>query len=282
MSPRPPKPRLDVLLVERGLAESRAQARGLIMAGRVRVGGERVDKAGTLVAPDVEIDLDRPPRFVSRGGFKLEGALDHFGVDPDGLVCLDVGASTGGFTDCLLQRGAAKVYAVDVGRGQLHDRVARDERVTVIDRTNAHHPFDLPGPADLATVDVSFISLTQVLPNVLPHLAPGGRALCLVKPQFEAGTGAGRARRHRARPLGARLHARQDRPLGHRARHPRPRPLDIGPRRRGGQRRVLRASGTLSEAAGPLQRRSGPGGRRGDTLPDIQLEMNLEMKVAMK
>ena len=187
MSPRPPKPRLDVLLLERGLAESRAQARGLIMAGRVRVGGERVDKAGTLVASDAEIDLNRPPRFVSRGGFKLEGALDHFGVDPDGLVCLDVGASTGGFTDCLLQRGAAKVYAVDVGRGQLHDRVARDERVTVIDRTNAHHPFDLPGPADLATVDVSFISLTQVLPNVLPHLAPGGRALCLVKPQFEAG-----------------------------------------------------------------------------------------------
>ena len=187
MSPRPPKPRLDVLLVERGLAESRAQARGLIMAGRVRVGGERVDKAGTLVPSDAEIDLNRPPRFVSRGGFKLEGALDHFGVDPDGLVCLDVGASTGGFTDCLLQRGAATVYAVDVGRGQLHDRVARDERVTVIDRTNAHHPFTLPGPADLATVDVSFISLTQVLPNVLPHLAPGGRALCLVKPQFEAG-----------------------------------------------------------------------------------------------
>ena len=187
MSPRPPKPRLDVLLLERGLAESRAQARGLIMAGRVRVGGERVDKAGTLVAPDVEIDLDRPPRFVSRGGFKLEGALDHFRVDPASLVCLDVGASTGGFTDCLLQRGAATVYAVDVGRGQLHDRVARDERVTVIDRTNAHYPFDLPGRADLATVDVSFISLTQVLPNVLPHLAPGGRALCLVKPQFEAG-----------------------------------------------------------------------------------------------
>ena len=187
MSPRPPKPRLDVLLLERGLAESRAQARGLIMAGRVRVGGERVDKAGTLVASDVEIDLNRPPRFVSRGGFKLEGALDHFGVDPAGLVCLDVGASTGGFTDCLLQRGAAKVYAVDVGRGQLHDRVARDDRVTVIDRTNAHHPFTLPARADLATVDVSFISLTQVLPNVLPHLAPGGRALCLVKPQFEAG-----------------------------------------------------------------------------------------------
>jgi len=131
--------------------------------------------------------MDQPPRFVSRGGFKLEGALDHFGVDPSGLVCLDVGASTGGFTDCLLQRGAAKVYAVDVGRGQIHDRVARDERVTVFDRTNAHHPFDLPDPVDLATVDVSFISLTQVLPNVLPHLAPGGRVLCLVKPQFEAG-----------------------------------------------------------------------------------------------
>ncbi len=187
MTPRRPKPRLDVLLVERGLAESRAQARGLIMAGRVRVGGERVDKAGTLVAPDVEIDLDQPPRFVSRGGFKLEGALDHFKIDPAGRVCLDVGASTGGFTDCLLQRGAAKVYAVDVGRGQLHDRIARDERVTAFDRTNAHHPFDLPGPVDLATVDVSFISLTQVLPNVLPHLAPGGRALCLVKPQFETG-----------------------------------------------------------------------------------------------
>ena len=187
MSPRRPKPRLDVLLVERGLAESRAQARGLIMAGRVRVGGERVDKAGTLIAPEAEIDLDQPPRFVSRGGFKLEGALDRFGVDPSGLVCLDVGASTGGFTDCLLQRGAAKVYAVDVGRGQLRDRIARDGRVTVFDRTNAHHSFDLPGRADLATVDVSFISLTQVLPNVLPHLAPGGRALCLVKPQFEAG-----------------------------------------------------------------------------------------------
>ncbi len=187
MSPRRPKPRLDVLLVERGLAESRAQARGLVMAGRVRVGGERVDKAGTLIAPEAEIELDQPPRFVSRGGFKLEGALDRFGVDPSGLVCLDVGASTGGFTDCLLQRGAAKVYAVDVGRGQLRDRIARDGRVTVFDRTNAHYPFDLPHPADLATVDVSFISLTQVLPNVLPHLAPEGRALCLVKPQFEAG-----------------------------------------------------------------------------------------------
>ena len=187
MSPRRPKPRLDVLLVERGLAESRAQARGLIMAGRVRVGGERVDKAGTLIAPGAQIDLDQPPRFVSRGGLKLEGALDHFGVDPVGLVGLDVGASTGGFTDCLLQRGAAKVYAVDVGRGQLHDRIARDDRVTALDRTNAHHPFDLPGPADLATVDVSFISLTQVLPNILPHLTAGGRVLCLVKPQFEAG-----------------------------------------------------------------------------------------------
>jgi 23S rRNA (cytidine1920-2'-O)/16S rRNA (cytidine1409-2'-O)-methyltransferase len=187
MSPREPKLRLDQLLVDRGLVESRNKAQGLIMAGQVRVRGERVDKAGTQMSRDADVELAEPPRFVSRGGLKLEGALDHFHIDPSGLICIDVGASTGGFTDCLLQRGAAMVYAVDVGRGQLHDRVARDQRVAVKDKTNVHYRFELPQSAGLATIDVSFISLTQVLPNVLPHLSLGGRALCLVKPQFEAG-----------------------------------------------------------------------------------------------
>lgn len=187
MNPRLPKIRLDQLLVDRSLVESRAKAQGLIMAGEVRVNGERVDKAGFLVRTTVEVEVAEPPRFVSRGGLKLEGALEHFHVGPAGLECLDVGASTGGFTDCLLQRGAVRVFAVDVGRGQLHDRIARDERVVALDKTNAHHPFELPSQVELATVDVSFISLTQVLPNVVPHLSAGGRILCLVKPQFEAG-----------------------------------------------------------------------------------------------
>ena len=181
------KARVDRLLLERGLAESREKAAALVMAGQVRSGGQVVDKPGTLLPLEVELAVDAGSPYVGRGGVKLAHALEHFGVQVAGQTALDVGASTGGFTDCLLQRGAAKVYALDVGRGQLHNRLRRDPRVVVMERVNAHHPFELPEPADLATVDVSFISLTKVLPNVVVHLLPGGRVMCLVKPQFEAG-----------------------------------------------------------------------------------------------
>ena len=179
--------RLDQVLTERGLAESRAKAQGLIMAGQVRVDGEVVDKAGAATLAEAVITLDQGLPFVGRGGVKLAHALDHFALDVSGEAALDVGASTGGFTDCLLQRGAARVYALDVGRGQLHHRLRRDARVKVMERINAHFPFSVPEPVGLATVDVSFISLVQVIPNVAAHVAPGGRLLCLVKPQFEAG-----------------------------------------------------------------------------------------------
>ncbi len=181
------KSRLDQVLLERGLAESRHQAQGLIMAGRVRVGGQVVDKAGTATAPDAEIVVDTGPAYVSRGGLKLQHALDHFGMDVRGVRVLDVGASTGGFTDCVLQRGAVHVYALDVGRGQMHERLRHDDRVTVMERVNAHAPFELPGKVDLAVIDVSFISAIKVIPNVLRHLEEGERLLCLVKPQFEGG-----------------------------------------------------------------------------------------------
>ncbi len=187
------KIRLDQLMVDRGLAESRHKAQGRIMAGEVTVGGQVVDKSGTQVSPGAAIHVDSGPAYVGRGGLKLEGALDHFGIDVQGAVVLDVGASTGGFTDCLLQRGAAKVYAVDVGRGQLHHRLITNPQVLSMERVNAHHPFELLGssnsgmPVDFCTIDVSFISLTKVIPNAARHLRPGGRLLCLVKPQFEAG-----------------------------------------------------------------------------------------------
>jgi 23S rRNA (cytidine1920-2'-O)/16S rRNA (cytidine1409-2'-O)-methyltransferase len=177
------KKRLDVVLVERGLAESREQAKALVMAGLV----PGYDKPGQQVGDDATLTVERPPRFVSRGGEKLAHALDKLGVDPAGKDCLDLGASTGGFTDCLLQRGAARVIALDVGYGQLHPRLRHDDRVTVLERVNARHLGALPFPPDLITCDVSFISATRVLPSAIALAAPGWAALVLVKPQFEAG-----------------------------------------------------------------------------------------------
>lgn len=177
------KKRLDVLLVERGLAESRAQAQALVMAGRV----PGFDKAGQQVDETAPLQLTERPRFVSRGGEKLDHALDVFAVEAAGRHALDLGASTGGFTDVLLQRGAARVIALDVGRAQLHERLREDPRVIVIDGVNARHLTALPFPPDLVTCDVSFISVRQVLPVVLGLAKPGWEAVVLVKPQFEAG-----------------------------------------------------------------------------------------------
>lgn len=185
--------RLDQLLVQRGLFPSREKAKRAVMAGLVEVDGRRVDKPGTPVGESAELAVEGPKEpFVSRAGRKLAGALEHFDVDPEGAVCLDVGASTGGFTDCLLQRGAERVYAVDVGYGQLDYNLRRDPRVVVMERVNARHlqGDDLPERCGLAVVDVSFISLTKVVPALLPHVEPGGLLLTLVKPQFEAGRGA--------------------------------------------------------------------------------------------
>lgn len=182
--------RLDVYLVEKGLAQSRQKAQGIIMAGLVTVNGQAAVKAGQAVAPGALVEVKGPEHpFVSRGGVKIAGALDHFGLEPTGWACLDVGASTGGFTDCLLQRGAAQVTCVDVGYGQMAWKLRQDPRVILHERLNARHlPDDVaPGPFDLITIDVSFISLTLVLPPLFKRLAPAGRLLCLVKPQFEAG-----------------------------------------------------------------------------------------------
>ena len=177
------KKRLDVLLVERGLAVSRSQAQALVLAGLVR----GYEKPGEQVRDDVVLDVEAPPRFVSRGGEKLQNALDAFGVRVAGRDCADVGASTGGFTDCLLQAGASRVVAVDVGYGQLHPRLRADPRVTVLERTNARSLTELPFAPDLVVCDVSFISVTKALPPVLRLAVPGWEALVLVKPQFEAG-----------------------------------------------------------------------------------------------
>jgi 23S rRNA (cytidine1920-2'-O)/16S rRNA (cytidine1409-2'-O)-methyltransferase len=177
------KRRLDVLLVERGLAESRAQAQALILAGLV----PGHSKAGEQVDESLELAVERGPGFVSRGGEKLAHALDEFQVDPAGLGCLDVGASTGGFTDVLLQRGAARVIALDVGYGQLHPRLRDDPRVTVLERVNARELAELPFAPHLVTCDVSFISVRKALPPALALAAPGWQAVVLVKPQFEAG-----------------------------------------------------------------------------------------------
>ena len=184
--------RLDQLLVERGLFPSREQAKRAVMAGLVSVDGRRLDKPGTAVDGSVELAVAAREPFVSRAGRKLAAALDHFAIAPAGWICLDAGASTGGFTDCLLQRGAARVYALDVGHGQLDDRLRRDPRVVVMDRVNVRHlaPDALPEPCDLITVDVSFISLAKVVPALLPHLGRRGLLLPLIKPQFEAGRGA--------------------------------------------------------------------------------------------
>ena len=184
------KSRLDLVLVARGLAPTREKAQALILAGLVEVGGRRAEKAGEAVAEDAEISVAGPEHpYVSRGGVKLAGALDHFRIDPTGLVCLDVGASTGGFTDCLLQRGAARVYAVDVGHGQLDAKLRGDPRVIVREKVNARSlsVADVPERVDLAVVDVSFISLRIILPAVVPRVKPGGAVVTLVKPQFEAG-----------------------------------------------------------------------------------------------
>ena len=177
------KKRLDVLLVERGLAESRTQAQALVLAGRV----PGFEKPGTQVEDSVEVAVEVPPRFVSRGGEKLDHALETLGLDVGGRDCLDIGASTGGFVDCLLQRGAAGVIAVDVGYGQLHPRIRNDPRVVVLERVNVRKLETLPFPPELVTCDVSFISVRTALPPALALAAPGWEALVLVKPQFEAG-----------------------------------------------------------------------------------------------
>jgi 23S rRNA (cytidine1920-2'-O)/16S rRNA (cytidine1409-2'-O)-methyltransferase len=177
------KKRLDVLLVERGLAKSRAQAQALVLAGRV----PGHEKAGEQVDEGAELVVERPPRYVSRGGEKLEHALEALDASPCGVRCLDVGASTGGFTDCLLQHGAAHVIALDVGYGQLHPRLRDDPRVTVLERVNARYLPELPYAPELLTCDVSFISLRTALPPALASAAPAWQALVLVKPQFEAG-----------------------------------------------------------------------------------------------
>ena len=179
------KKRLDVLLVERGLAESRAQAQALVLAGLV----PGYDKPGHQVAEDAELEVERPPRYVSRGGEKLANALEQLEVELDGRDAIDVGASTGGFTDYLLQHGVARVVAVDVGYGQLHPKLRGDPRVTVLERTNARELGELPFRPDLLVCDVSFISVRTPLPPVLRLLEPGWDAIVLVKPQFEAGKG---------------------------------------------------------------------------------------------
>jgi 23S rRNA (cytidine1920-2'-O)/16S rRNA (cytidine1409-2'-O)-methyltransferase len=181
------KLRLDQLLVARGLCESREKAQRAIMAGEVTVGGQCVDKAGTKVADDVLISVKAPERYVGRGGYKLEGALAHFSIDPTGWTCLDIGASTGGFTDCLLQHGAAKVWAIDVGHDQLAWRIRNDSRVEVREGMNARYlsQDEVPDPIDAIVMDVSFISLTLILPAAAALLKPGGVLIPLIKPQFE-------------------------------------------------------------------------------------------------
>ena len=183
------KQRLDVMLVERGLADSREKAQRLILAGVVRVEGQVVDKAGRPCDSEAGITVEAGEKFVSRGGGKLDAAFTAFSLDVSGLVCADIGASTGGFTDCLLQHGAAKVYAVDVGKGQIDWRLRQDPRVVVRDQLNARYLVrqDIPEPFHFSVVDVSFISLTLILPPVTTLIEPGGQLVTLIKPQFEAG-----------------------------------------------------------------------------------------------
>jgi len=179
-----PKTRLDLLMVERGLSESRSLAQRLIMAGQVRVNGQIVFKPATAISNDSKLTVDSGPRFVSRGGEKLEAAFLAWTVDVTGCVCADVGSSTGGFTDCLLQHGAAKVYAIDVGKGILHWKMRSDPRVVVMEGTNARYVESLPEPVSLVTIDASFISLKVLLPVIKEW---GGNIITLIKPQFEAG-----------------------------------------------------------------------------------------------
>ena len=184
------KERLDILLVELGIVESRERAKTYIMAGKVFVDGQRVDKAGEKIARTANIDFrgEKIP-YVSRGGLKLEKAIKSFSIDLNNKICMDIGASTGGFTDCMLQNGAVKVYAIDVGHGQLDWKLRNDERVVCMERTNIRYvtPDDLQEPADFSSIDVSFISLTKVLLPVYHLLKSGGEVVCLIKPQFEAG-----------------------------------------------------------------------------------------------
>ena len=182
-----PKIRIDNLMVERGLAASQSQAQAMIMAGEVSVDGKAVNKAGTTVPSEALITVAEPPPFVGRGGIKLDYALDRFPVDASSRVALDIGASTGGFTDCLLKRGAAKVYSLDVGYGQLDYGLRQDKRVVVMDRVNARYPVDLPEKVDLITIDVSFISVEKIIPSAVQVLKENGCILALIKPQFEAG-----------------------------------------------------------------------------------------------
>jgi 23S rRNA (cytidine1920-2'-O)/16S rRNA (cytidine1409-2'-O)-methyltransferase len=180
--------RLDKLVLERGLAPTREKAQALILAGQIHINGRRADKAGMPVPADARVELvGEAPRYVSRGGVKLEGALDDFGLDPTGKICLDIGSSTGGFTDCLLQHGAARVYAVDVGKGQLDWKLRQDARVVVREGINARHlkPEDIGEPVDWVTLDVAFISVAKILPAALACARPGATFLILVKPQFE-------------------------------------------------------------------------------------------------
>lgn len=181
-----PKLRLDNLLVTRELAENRSQAQALIMAGKVTVLGKLITKPGTFVDEDATIELAEKLPYVSRGGIKLAHALDEFKLEVTSLTAMDIGASTGGFTDCLLQRGARRVYAIDVGYGQLAHKLRQDPRVVVMERVNAHYPFPLPEKVNMATIDVSFISVTKIIPNIIDHLIFPGHIIVLFKPQFEA------------------------------------------------------------------------------------------------
>lgn len=180
------KRRIDSLLLEQGLVESRAKAQALIMAGQVTVGGQAVIKPGTMVPEEAEVVLATPPPFVSRGGFKLEYALDQFQLDVTGKVAADIGSSTGGFTDCLLKRGAKRIYAVDVGHAQLDYHLRKDPRVVVMEGVNARYPIPIAEKLDLATIDVSFISVTKVILPVARLLSASGDIIVLLKPQFEA------------------------------------------------------------------------------------------------
>src|SRR5437879_3526588 len=192
MTEKPKNSRLDVVLVERGYFASREQAQRAIMAGEVRVGDAVIDKSSAKIKPDAEVFVRKRSPYVGRGGLKLEGALDHFQISVAGLTALDIGASTGGFTDCLMQRGAAKVYAVDVGQGQLAWKLRQDQRVVVMEKTNARElaPAKFPqpfAPADLAVIDCSFISLRKILPAIVALLKAPAKIVALIKPQFEAG-----------------------------------------------------------------------------------------------
>ena len=183
----PTKSRLDQLLVARGFFKSREQAQRAIMAGEIKLGTRVAAKPSELVEPQADVSVNAPPKYVGRGGLKLEGALDHFGIDVSSKTVLDIGASTGGFTDCLLQRGAAKVYAVDVGHNQLAWRIRNDPRVVVLEKVNARSLSSdhIPDPIDICVIDVSFISLTLILPNAFDLVTPTGVIVALIKPQFE-------------------------------------------------------------------------------------------------